>query len=185
MKSDFALKIAPFFGYLLMRFIVGSLRMTILRYHPVERHREEGRNVIFAFWHGRLAIMPFFGAQKRFRRSRLYGIISQHRDGEFLVRIIKRFGIDAIRGSTTRGGAGALRESVKVLKGGMDLGLTPDGPKGPRHEVQSGVIELARLTGVSIVPVTFGASKKKPSPAGTDLFSPFPSPGRCSCLGSL
>jgi len=72
-----------------------------------------------------------------------------------------RFGHESIRGSTTSGGAMALRAAVRALRGGKDVGFTPDGPRGPRHKVQMGVIQAARMSGAPIVPVAFSASRKR------------------------
>jgi lysophospholipid acyltransferase (LPLAT)-like uncharacterized protein len=88
-------------------------------------------------------------------------MISQHRDGEFIARAVRQFGIESVRGSTTRGGLSALRGMIRVFRSGANLAITPDGPQGPKHVVQIGVIELARQTGAPILPVTYSASRKK------------------------
>ena len=66
-----------------------------------------------------------------------------------------------VRGSSTRGGVAALRESLRLLKGGGYVAISPDGPRGPRMRVQPGIIGLARLSGVPIVPLTFAVSRRK------------------------
>ncbi len=101
-------------------------------------------------------MMPFLPHQ-----GRVGMMVSQHRDGEFIARAVKLFGIDSLRGSTTRGSLSALRGMVRFYRTGANLAITPDGPQGPRHVVQMGVIELARQTGAPIFPVTYGASCKK------------------------
>jgi hypothetical protein len=88
-------------------------------------------------------------------------MISRHRDGEFIARAVKFLGIESVRGSTTRGGSSALRGMVRLYRTGANLAITPDGPQGPRHVVQMGTVELARQTGAPILPVTYGASRKK------------------------
>jgi len=100
--------------------------------------------------------MPFLP-----HKGRVGMMISRHRDGEFIARAVKLFGIDSVRGSTTRGGAAALRGMVRFFENGAHLAITPDGPQGPRHVVQRGVIELARLTAAPIIPVAYSASRKK------------------------
>jgi lysophospholipid acyltransferase (LPLAT)-like uncharacterized protein len=117
---------------------------------------DRGENSIVCFWHGRLLMMPFAN-----RRGKGKVLISRHRDGEFIARIIKYFGLDSIRGSYRKGSVSSLREIISDLKKGFDVGITPDGPKGPRYVVKNGIIELGRLTGKTIIPVTYGASKKK------------------------
>jgi lysophospholipid acyltransferase (LPLAT)-like uncharacterized protein len=115
-----------------------------------------GERVICAFWHGRLLMMPF-----AYPGQRVVILISQHRDGEYISRIARAFGFQVIRGSATRGGVGALRQIIRALKEGLNLVITPDGPKGPRAKVKSGVIEIARLTGAPIVPVSFSAVRRR------------------------
>ena len=88
-------------------------------------------------------------------------LVSRHRDGEFIARAVKYLGIDSVRGSTTRGGLSALRGMVRYYREGGNLAITPDGPQGPKHVVQMGVIELARLTGSPLFPLTYGASRKR------------------------
>jgi len=115
-----------------------------------------GERVICAFWHGRLLMMPF-----AYPGQRVVILISQHRDGEYISRIARALGFQVIRGSATRGGVRALRQIIRALKEGLNLVITPDGPRGPRAEVKSGVIELARLTGAPIVPVSFSAVRRR------------------------
>jgi len=98
-------------------------------------------------------------------------LISQHQDGEIIARIISRFGHRAVRGSSTRGGALALRELIRLGRSGADLVVTPDGPKGPRQVAKLGVIQLAKATGLPIVPLAFSCSKKNSLRAGIDSWS--------------
>lgn len=139
----------------------------------------QGRSIIVAFWHGRQLMMPL-----AYRGRQVHILISQHRDGELIQRIVSRFGFHAVRGSTTRGGAAALRRLIAIGRGGSDLVVTPDGPKGPHQVAQLGVVQLAKATGLPIVPLTFACSKKKSSAVGTAFCSPIRSAARCSCGGS-
>jgi hypothetical protein len=86
---------------------------------------------------------------------------SNHRDAEALVRILRKFGIEQARGSSTSGGATGLRQILRKVAEGCDVGLTPDGPRGPRRRVQPGVVAIARFTGLPIIPVTFSASPSR------------------------
>jgi lysophospholipid acyltransferase (LPLAT)-like uncharacterized protein len=115
-----------------------------------------GEQTIVAFWHGRLLMMPFVYPGKAAAI-----LISQHRDGEYISRIAGVLGYHVIRGSATRGGVRAFKQMIRALKEGVNLVITPDGPKGPRGKVKSGVIELAKLTGAPIVPVTFSAARRR------------------------
>ena len=156
------LTIVPPLGYALIRVLGSTLRLRTLHAERVRVFWESGRGVIIAFWHGRQLMMPLcYGG------SQLSILISEHRDGELIHRIVRWFGFDTIRGSTTRGGARALRQMARLGREGVDLAVTPDGPRGPRCIAQPGVVELAKLTGLPIIPLTFAASKKNSSGAGT------------------
>lgn len=83
---------------------------------------------------------------------RLAVLVSRSFDGEVIAFVAKKFGIHSARGSSSRGGLEALRQLIKLTKEGYEVGITVDGPRGPRHEVKGGVIALASRTGVPILP---------------------------------
>ena len=111
---------------------------------------------------------------------RLVVLSSRHRDGEYVSRTLERFGHQMVRGSTGRGGVAGLKEMIRHLREGRDVAFATDGPRGPRHHVQMGAIEAARLGRAPLVPVVFAASKKKLSDPGTLSRSRCPSPGPSS-----
>jgi len=173
------LTVLPPVGAWLIRLLGRTLR---IRYQGAEVLEDLGRHdqrAIFAFWHGRQLMMPI-----AYRGRGAYVLISRHRDGEVIHRIVSRLGFRSVRGSSTRGGAAALHQLIKLGRDGADLVVTPDGPKGPRGVAQMGVVHLARATGLPIVPVTFSSSKKKSSRVGTSLWSRTRSAGRCSSSGN-
>jgi len=117
---------------------------------------------IVVFWHGRLAMMSFayrrwwlrdFGSK---RRAKV--IISDHKDGEIITRVISHFGIGAIRGSSFKGGARALMGAIKEIKNGTDVIITPDGPRGPLHSVADGAVILAQRLNLDIYALNYEAS---------------------------
>ena len=115
------------------------------------------QNAIYCFWHGRLLMQPFIVPRGRLMRV----LISQHRDGEIITQIIKRFGVKTARGSRGKATTAALRDMQAYVQHGDNLGITPDGPRGPRHEAAMGAVWLAKTTGLPIIPVTMSASKAK------------------------
>ena len=122
------------------------------------------KNFVAAFWHGEFLMLPFLYryAKKQMGKERAKGfyiISSQHFDGEIMVKLYKYFGLDTLRGSSSKGGLKVLIESIQLLKQGYDMGITPDGPKGPYHSIADGVIAMSQKTGVPIVPVY--VSRKK------------------------
>ncbi len=88
-------------------------------------------------------------------------LISGHRDGQLIARTVGYFGIDTIEGSSSKGGTAALRTMVRFLKLGEYVGITPDGPRGPRMRVGGAIVGMARLSGVPIIPVAYATNKRK------------------------
>lgn len=133
--------------------ILGSLIIRILyllnkkEFHAPRSLGDE--QFIMACWHGELLMIPY--AYTRYRKNpHVKLVISEHFDGNLIARTLSFFGFETIRGSSTRGGAKALIQSIKEIKNGFDLGITPDGPKGPRHEVQDGIVVMAQKANVKI-----------------------------------
>ena len=130
---------------------------------------QKGRPLIFAFWHGRLLMMPFSWPGRP-----VTVLVSRHADGEVISRILRRFGIRSVRGSTFRGAHGGLRAMLRAYREGSHLAIAPDGPRGPRGRVQLGIIELARRTGAPVIPIGFGASGGWFLPTWDRFFLPRP-----------
>jgi len=118
---------------------------------------ERGEPFILAFWHGRLLMMPYSWSPAH----PIHMLISAHRDGQIISRTVAHFGIDTIVGSTKRGGTGALRAMIGAVANGECIGITPDGPRGPRMRASMGVANVARLTQVPVLPVTYGTSPRR------------------------
>ncbi len=118
---------------------------------------QRGR-AIFAVWHNRLALSLRLYArfiQKHHPPRRLAAMVSASRDGGLLAQVLRLFGVQPVRGSSSRRGAQALREMASRAVQGYDLALTPDGPRGPRYHVQSGAVDLAALCGLPLIPVSY------------------------------
>ena len=150
----------------IIRGVARSMHCETRGHEALDGLYREGRNIILAFWHAQQLMIPF-----GYRGTGAHVLISQHGDGEIIARIIARFGHGAVRGSSTRGGASALRALIKLGRSGRDVAVTPDGPKGPRHVAKLGVIQLAKATGLPIVPLAFACSKKNCLRAGIVTWS--------------
>jgi lysophospholipid acyltransferase (LPLAT)-like uncharacterized protein len=114
--------------------------------------------IIFAIWHNRLALSAVLYRRYvlKFKpERRMAGMVSASRDGGLLAQLLELFGIEPVRGSSSRRGPQALREMISFGQCGYDLAITPDGPRGPRYLVQEGVISTAQLTGLPIVPAAY------------------------------
>ena len=117
------------------------------------------RPLIYAVWHGRILIVPWLNARLRRREGarRVRVLASRSRDGQLMAEFARRFGLDVVRGSSSRGGPQALRELVRAVRAGEDVAMVPDGPRGPAHRAQGGIVALAAATGALIVPLGVAA----------------------------
>ena len=123
--------------------------------HYPEPYWRDNKPMIACFWHGRLLMLfkAWYG------KHNLHMIISSHPDGEIIARATQNFGYGWIAGSSTRGGKQAFLKTLKFLKRGESIGITPDGPRGPRYHASLGVIQMARLSNAGILPVTYSSSR--------------------------
>lgn len=140
-----ALWIIPPVGALLIRLIYLTSRK---RFHLPQTVPSEP--VIFAFWHGDLLLQPYLYYQFR-KIPKANVLISDHFDGQIIARIMRYFKLGTIHGSTTRGGAKVLIQGLKSLSEGYDIGITPDGPKGPRHVMSDGAVVMAQKRNAKVI----------------------------------
>jgi lysophospholipid acyltransferase (LPLAT)-like uncharacterized protein len=154
------LTLAPPLTAALVRGLGTTLRLTVEGVEAMAPLWRAQRPVIYALWHGQLLMIPGLSARLRrtagARPARV--LASRSRDGELVTRYVQQFGIEVVRGSSSRGGLGALRALLTALRAGEDVVVVPDGPRGPRQHAQPGVVALAALSGVPIVPLGFAAS---------------------------
>lgn len=143
----------PFIGSLIIRLLYLTNKKN---FHAPESLGDD--NFIMACWHGELLMIPYAYLHYK-KKPNVKLFISEHFDGELIAKTLGFFGFGTIRGSTTRGGAKALIKAIKDVKEGSDIGITPDGPKGPRHEVQDGIIAIAKKTKKKIYLVEIKPSK--------------------------
>jgi len=141
--------IVPPLGYLMMRFYWYTSPKT---FH-VEGEITEDQHIVVC-WHGELLCSP--QAYRHFHpKQSASGIISRHFDGEIIARILGYFGIVPLRGSSSRGAKQVLLEAFRALKKGDDLLVTPDGPRGPRHEISQGALALAMKANAPVMVVNY------------------------------
>ena len=144
------MKIVPFIASRVMRLLNLSLKKETLGEDHLRRTWERGEQVIISFWHDQLFLLVFGYPGKHAKL-----LISSSKDGELLARTMKYFDQDTVRGSSSRGGRAAFKEMLELCKEKVDIVLTPDGPKGPRHELKNGVVQLARMSGRPVMPMAF------------------------------
>jgi lysophospholipid acyltransferase (LPLAT)-like uncharacterized protein len=163
------LQLGPGVAFFLIKFLQVTMKIEELNGERIRDFWERGENAIGAFWHGRLLMTPLvYGGRG------LKILISRHRDGELISRTVRHFGLETVRGSSTRGGIAGIKALARALQEGYDVAIAPDGPRGPRCKVQPGVIQLAKLSGRPIFPFTFSASPRKVLPTWDHFIIPLP-----------
>lgn len=163
------LSAGPWLAARLIRGIHKCLRTGMVGDEPLRALWAGRRPVILAFWHDQLFLMAtgYYGQGAKV-------MISASKDGELIARTMEYFDIGSVRGSSTRGGKAAFREMLELAKEPFDLAFTPDGPKGPRHQVKEGVVQLARLTGRPVVPMAFACSHGRRFNSWDRFLLPYP-----------
>ena len=136
----------------LVRVVYLTLRVQVVDPDGVLQARRGGRRAILAIWHDTIAVAPLI-AWRVERSYRITVMLSWHRDAEIAARAVRRLGIRSVHGSSTRGWLGGLRGLLAAHARGDDIVIVPDGPRGPRHEVKEGIVQLARATGLPVVTV--------------------------------
>ncbi|HLM60611.1 MAG TPA: lysophospholipid acyltransferase family protein [Pyrinomonadaceae bacterium] len=146
-RQRLVIRLAGWAFYSLIKIIGKTIRYETEGWENYEQIERDNKIPIYAFWHNRIFAGTYF-----FRNRGIIVITSQSFDGEYIARFIQRFGYGAVRGSSTRGGVGALVEMIRLMKKGLPMGFTVDGPKGPKYVAKTGAVLLAKKTGNPIMP---------------------------------
>jgi lysophospholipid acyltransferase (LPLAT)-like uncharacterized protein len=153
-KQKLLIRLADLAFYCLINLIGKTVRFEVEGWENFEAIERAGKFPIYTFWHNRIFLGTYF-----FRRRGIVVITSRSFDGEYIARFIQRFGYGAVRGSSTRGGAAALVEMIRLMRAGLPMGFTIDGPKGPKYVAKIGACLLAKKTGNPLMPFSVEAEK--------------------------
>ncbi len=148
------IRVADLAFYGLIRVIGLLVSFEVEGIEHIEAIESSGRKPIYCFWHDQIFLSTYY-----FRDRGIVVLTSQSRDGEYIARFIKRFGYGAVRGSSSRGGVAGLVEMIRLTRKGLPMGLSVDGPKGPRHVAKSGAVMLAKKSGFPILPFAIRPQK--------------------------
>jgi len=157
LKHPLTIRCIAFLAACYMGFVYRTTRWQTIGWEKPQKYWNEGKPFIATFWHNRLLMVLFGWTDPR----AFHVLISSHSDGQLIAKTVAHHGMQTIAGSSSKGGLDALRSLLKVLKGGGFIGITPDGPKGPRFEVSDGTINLAKLSGCDIIPFTYAIQRRK------------------------
>lgn len=139
-----------------IRFVHATGRWRTVGAEHVAPYWTHGGPAIVCFWHGRLMMLPYAWQSEQ----PFHMLHSPHADGQLIAAVVRGLGMKSLFGSSRRGGSEAFRRMVSVVKGGGTVGITPDGPHGPRMRAGGGAVTLARLTGAPLLPLAFGCSPR-------------------------
>ena len=152
-----------FLGSTYVLFVYKTSTINLKNRKNIESLFKKNESFIYAFWHDQLLMCPLTWQSE----LEIKVLISKHRDGDIIAKLISSLGFKAIRGSThkagktkNKGGLLSARQMIKSLSKGISIGISPDGPKGPRHKVSDGILSIARLSNSPILPVGIGFKKK-------------------------
>ncbi len=150
-------KLLFWLGAQYIRLVYRTSRWTVVSADVPRRLWDRGEPFIGCLWHGRIMMMPYCWD----RREKVRVLVSRHRDGQLIGGVVRRFGAEIIEGSTSKGGAVALRSVLRALEARYCVALTPDGPRGPRMRMSPGAVEAARRTGAPIVTASYSTTRRR------------------------
>jgi lysophospholipid acyltransferase (LPLAT)-like uncharacterized protein len=148
-KDRLLIRAADLAFYFLIRFLGATAKFEVEGWENHDAVTDSGGLPIYVFWHERIMMTTYW-----WRHRKIVVLTSQSRDGEYIARFIQRFGYGAVRGSSTRGGVGAVLELAKLMRAGCTVCFVLDGPRGPRRVAKAGPALLAKRSGHPILPVT-------------------------------
>ena len=159
----------PALIYIAIRMLFATMRIKVFGRETARHFHDRDEGVIVVFWHNRFLMSPF-----AYMGKDLHVLISSHGDGELIAKATKGFGFHPVRGSSSKGGAEAMRELVRLGRNNSDLAITPDGPRGPAEVVKPGVAHVARVTGRPILPLSFSSSRFRLFDSWDRFLMPYP-----------
>ena len=154
-KERTIIRAADLVFYALINLIGRTIKFEVKGWENHEQIFGDGHLPIYVFWHERIFLTTYW-----WRNRRIVVLTSRSFDGEYIARFIQRFGYGAVRGSSTRGGVGAIVEMVRLMRNGCTTAFTIDGPKGPPRLVKPGAVLLAKKSGHPICPVTMALERR-------------------------
>lgn len=175
--------LAPPLAAAAVRLLGATLRLTVAGADGLVRRWAAGEPLIYAVWHGRILMVPWLHRRLAATRGArpVTVLASRSEDGELVARYVRRFGLESVRGSSSRAGGEAARALVARLRGGRDIAVVPDGPRGPRGRLQPGVVALAALAGAPIVPLAVAARPARRLASWDEFMVPLPF-ARCALV---
>jgi len=168
-RDRMLIRAADLVFYFLIKLIGLTARFEVIGWENHDKAEQNGGLPIYVFWHDRIFLTTYW-----WRNRRIVVMTSRSFDGEYIARFIRRFGYGAVRGSSTRGGVGAIIEMARLMRAGCTAAFTIDGPKGPPYLAKMGAVLLAKKTGHPIMPVTMALARYWKAPSWDSFQIPKP-----------
>jgi lysophospholipid acyltransferase (LPLAT)-like uncharacterized protein len=165
LKERFLIRFADLAFTVLIKVLGRTIRWQVEGWSNWEDVMRQGRVPIYTFWHNRVFLAIYF-----WQKHPMVALTSQSFDGEYIARVLQRFGHGAVRGSSTRGAVRAIIEMTRLMRAGLPTAFTIDGPKGPRYVAKMGAVLLAKKTGNPILPFTITPARFWESKKSWDWF---------------
>lgn len=169
LKTPLLQKLVGFLVFIYLKFVYISSRKTYLYPENFEKY-SKSKSCIIVFWHNRTALIPFLATKGKTHNA----LISSHSDGIILQNIFRLFGVKIILGSTNRGATEALREIMKAIKRGETISTGIDGPRGPKYQVNTSLMVLARKNKIPVMPVSYNCKRKVTLSSWDKMIIPLP-----------
>jgi lysophospholipid acyltransferase (LPLAT)-like uncharacterized protein len=190
MRSAFVQALAARLVAAYLALVFRTSRWTLLGVPHADAAVARGGIVVIGFWHERLPMMPMLWriAQDRYpvlRPLRPHVLVSRSRDGRFIGDVVGRFGLRLVHASSSSGGGVGLLALARLIADGAPVGITPDGPRGPRRVAAPGIAQLAALTGVPVLPAAAATTRHRLLPSWDRMMLPLPFGRGCVALGPL
>ncbi|MEJ2215625.1 MAG: lysophospholipid acyltransferase family protein [Gemmatimonadota bacterium] len=141
-------------GYVTLTTLLSSVRYRLIDSHHREPLLAAHQPVVYVLWHGRLLPLAHYH-----RHEGMTTLISRSGDGEYIARVVRRWGFVPVRGSSSRGGREGLLKLFEQVQQGRSAAITPDGPRGPKQKMKNGALLLAQRTGAPVMPVSAAADR--------------------------
>lgn len=171
-RGEKGVQFLAFIGSSYIKFVYKTTQWSYKGLDLLEQEFSKDHPIIICFWHGKLAMMPMGWIWK----TPFAMLLSRHGDGRLIGEILKRCGsfFQTIEGSTQRHGFEAGRSILKILNQKIPVGITPDGPRGPRHKVSPGIVTLSYLSQAVIIPATYHISRRQILSSWDQFWVPLP-----------
>jgi len=166
-----------------MNFVFFSSKKIFVNHEVVLQAAKDKQPLILTSWHNRLMMMPFITQKpkKLYTSYRVMTLVSKHGDGRFVGKVMEKFGMIAIYGSSKDGRKASrgidfasMKGILNSLKSGISLGITPDGPRGPNQKINGEIVNIARISGAKILPISYSASRFKKLNTWDSFYIPLP-----------